>query len=378
MAPALSRRGRVHLATRTLLYDRLRLAISLAGIGFAVFLLLLLRGIMDGTIARSTTYVDHVGADLFVAGPGVTNMLLATSAVPAGAAGAMATADGVSEAAAIMRFPVIITSGERSRPATAIGYGAGELGGPWRLTAGRPTTGPGETVLDAALADELGAGVGDTVSVGGRSFTISGLSDETAAIAGKVVFLDRAVLQSLAGAEDTVNFVLVRVAPGAPTTAVAADLRARFPGLSVLTREDLSRSDRGMLSDLFISPINVMSTAGFLVGLAIVGLTMYTTTAERLRDFGVLKAIGASDGYLLRIVVTEAVVLGAVGFVLGYGVARLSGPLISAAVPDIGVTVTAVNAARGFLAMMAMCLVAAAVPVARAMRVDPLLVFRRA
>jgi len=133
-----------------------------------------------------------------------------------------------------------------------------------------------------------------------------------------------------------------------------------------------------MLSDLFISPINVMSTAGFLVGLAIVGLTMYTTTAERLRDFGVLKAIGASDGYLLRIVVTEAVVLGAVGFVLGYGVARLSGPLISAAVPDIGVTVTAVNAARGFLAMMAMCLVAAAVPVARAMRVDPLLVFRRA
>jgi putative ABC transport system permease protein len=104
---------------------------------------------------------------------------------------------------------------------------------------------------------------------------------------------------------------------------------------------------------------------------------MYTTTAERLRDFGVLKAIGASNAFLFRTVMSEASALGGAGYVIGFVAAQLSGPLVTRFVPDIGVTVTGANAAMAFLAMMAMCLVGAVAPVVRIMRVDPLLVFRR-
>ncbi len=55
-------RHMVHLALRTLLYDRVRFLIAVGGVAFAILLMLVLRGILDGTVAKSTAYVDHAGA----------------------------------------------------------------------------------------------------------------------------------------------------------------------------------------------------------------------------------------------------------------------------------------------------------------------------
>jgi putative ABC transport system permease protein len=120
-----------------------------------------------------------------------------------------------------------------------------------------------------------------------------------------------------------------------------------------------------------------MSTIGFLVGLAIIGLTMYTTTADRLRDFGVLKAIGAPAAYLLRTVITQALVLGTGGFVAGLIASIIAGPLIVRLVPDIGVKINAVPALWTLGAVLVMSLLGAVIPVARIAQVDPLVVFRR-
>ncbi|MGE3780896.1 MAG: hypothetical protein AB7F89_27155, partial [Pirellulaceae bacterium] len=70
------------LPLRLILYDTVRLAISIGGLGFAVMLVLVLRGIMDGTVAKSTAYIDHSGADLFIAREGVSHMSLASSTIP--------------------------------------------------------------------------------------------------------------------------------------------------------------------------------------------------------------------------------------------------------------------------------------------------------
>jgi putative ABC transport system permease protein len=331
---------------------------------------------MDGTIARSTTYIDNVGADLFISRTGVTNMMLSSAAVPESTVALVSQFEGVEEAAGIMRFPMIVSNGQRELPATAIGFEGSGLGGPWRLKTGRSGIGLDDAIIDADLASHLSVGVGDHIHLAGSDFTIVGLSDQTSAIAGKLLFVRRERLQALMGTAGAVNFVLARLRPGSDPLATANALRAAYPQLGVLTRAELSRNDRHLLGSLFISPINVMSSAGFLVGLAIVGLTMYTTTAERLRDFGVLKAIGASNAFLFRTVATEAAVFGAVGYATGFIGAQFAGPIVGGLVPDIGVTVTVSNAAMAFLAMMVMCLVGAAVPVARIIRVDPLLVFR--
>jgi len=372
------RPGFVHLATRTLLHDRVRLALSIGGIAFAIVLVVILRAIMDGTVRRSTTYLDHVGADVVVAQAGVKNMMLAASILPEAVVGSVGEAEGVDQAAGIMRLAVIVTNGERTLPVNAVGYGEEGLGGPWKLKSGRLVQAPDECVVDSDLAEKLGVGIGDTVTIGDRGYRVVGISRETTAIAGKLMFVQRATLQELMRLPGRVNFVLVTLRPGFDPQAVADAINGGSPGATAITVSELSRNDRHLLSDLFISPIQVATTTGFLVGLAIVGLTMYTTTSERLRDFGVLKAIGAPNSYLLQTVIGQALALAVVGYGLGLCLTALAGPIITGIVPDIGVIITLANALRALGAVVAMSLFGALVPVARIMRVDPLMVFRRA
>ena len=61
--------AKVPFARRSLVHDRVRLAISVGARAFAVLLVLLLRAIMDGTVRKSTSYIDNVGADVFVESP---------------------------------------------------------------------------------------------------------------------------------------------------------------------------------------------------------------------------------------------------------------------------------------------------------------------
>jgi putative ABC transport system permease protein len=368
---------RVPFATRSLLRDRVRLLISLGGIGFAMLLVLLLDGIRVGTVAKSTTYIDHVGADVFVAREGVTNMALAASVLPEELVQEIAAVDGVQEASGILRIPVIVSAGQEKRPATLIGYEAGApLGGPWQIVDGRAVGAEDETVVDQALAGELGLRLGDQLELSGTAFTVVGLSGQTANIAGKHVFLARPSVLRLVGASGIVSFVLVRIEQDAGATQVAEEIDREVPGVTATTRRDLSENDRALLGSLFTAPINVMSTVGLLVGLAIIGLTMYTTTSERLRDFGVLKALGAGHWFLLRTVVTQAIVLGLLGFLVGIAAAQIAGPFIVRLVPDIGVTLRLTTALLTLAAALAMSLLGAVLPMVRIIRVDPLLVFR--
>jgi putative ABC transport system permease protein len=371
------RSRRVPFATRTLLHDRLRVLISIIGIGFAILLVLLLRGIMDGTVIKSTTYIDHIGADVVVAREGVTNMALSSSVITDDVVVQVEAVPGVQTAAGIIRLPAIVSAGGAKRPATLTGYDISkQLGGPWKLTDGANVSADDEAVVDKVLADSLGLGVGGTIEISGSDFTIVGLSGETASIAGKHVFVSDEAAGALLGAPELLNFVLV-VSDGTPADELALRIDDAVPGVSTTPRRELSSNDRDMLRDLFIAPINVMATVGFLVGLGIIGLTMYTTTAERLRDFGVRKAIGAPTAYLLRTVIAQALALGVAGFLVGLLAAIVAGPMIVGVVPDIGIKVNLGPALLTLAAVLVMSLIGAIIPVARIARVDPLVVFRR-
>src|SRR3990172_1374799 len=162
--PELLQPRRVPLGTRTLLRDWVRLVISVGGIGLAILLVLLLDGIREGTVAKSTTYIDHVGADVFVARQGVSNMALAASVVPAEVVGELEGVPGVADAVGIMRLPVILGVDDEKRPSTLIGYDiSASFSGPWRLASGRDVQTDSEAVVDATLAGELGLDLGDTV-----------------------------------------------------------------------------------------------------------------------------------------------------------------------------------------------------------------------
>jgi len=367
----------VPLALRTLLHDRIRLAIAIGGVSFAILLMLVLRGIMDGTVAKSTTYIDHVGADIFIAQQGVEHFALSTSSLPVQAEATAASAEGVARARGIISVPMVITLSSEERAIRLVGFDAGGgLGGPWSLSEGSAAIGAFEIVMDSALARDEGIGVGDRVQIGGQEFTIKGLSRQTNALAGKVVFVQRAVAAQMTGADDTISHVLVQIDSGAEAEAVADGLRRVLPDAQVMTREEFSENERSLLGSLFVTPVNVMATIGLLVGIMVVGLTIYTAAAERLRDFGVLKAIGASNRYIYGVIIRQALMIGGAGFIAGLGAGYLAKPLVEYFVPDLGIAYSWRFVLIVFGVSMFISLLSAILPVYRITGVDPKQVFK--
>ena len=122
------------------------------------------------------------------------------------------------------------------------------------------------------------------------------------------------------------SFILAQSAPGQEPEQVCQRIN-RQTGLQALTRDQFIWATIRYYLEKTGIPINFGITVllGFLVGTAIAGQTFYLFTIENLRQFGTLKALGTSNSSILGIILTQAAVVGVVGYGLGLGMAGLFG-----------------------------------------------------
>ena len=124
------------------------------------------------------------------------------------------------------------------------------------------------------------------------------------------------------------SFVLANCEPGLDLHEVCRRIEAQT-GLAALTQQEFSDKTIEYYMNNTGIPFNFGITVllGFLVGTAIAGQTFYLFTLENLKQFGALKAMGAGNGSLMRMIVLQASVVGFIGYGLGVGLAALFGEL---------------------------------------------------
>jgi putative ABC transport system permease protein len=366
-----------HLAFRNLFQSKPRLLISVGGVALALLLMLALDAIFAGMQRQVTIYVDRSGADVFVAQPDVRNMHMASSWLPASAAQQVTTVAGVESVTPILYVTNIVSVGEQRNLAYIIGLPSGpDAGGPWDIAAGIGTPGPGEAIVDAGVARRAGIGLGDEVEIFGRKLRVVGLASGTATISNSVAFMHAEDFAALRNNRDVVSFLLVRGRPGEPPEALAARIEAEVDGVTAVSRVTFAAEERRVIRDMGSDVVAIMNLVGFLVGLAVMALTVYTATLSRRAEYGVLKAIGASNVQLYQAVLAQAVIGVAVGFTLGLaltlvlavGVPRLSLPLAMAVTPE--------SLARVAGAGLLIAALSAMLPIRQIAGLDPALVFR--
>ena len=122
------------------------------------------------------------------------------------------------------------------------------------------------------------------------------------------------------------SFVLVKAAKGQDVQRLC-DRIHRTTGLAAYTQKQFIDKTYQYFMDHTGIPVNfgISVVLGFLVGTAIAGQTFYQFTLENLRHFGALKAMGAGNGMVLKMIAVQAVLVGAIGYGLGVGVASLFG-----------------------------------------------------
>ncbi len=117
----------------------------------------------------------------------------------------------------------------------------------------------------------------------------------------------------------TISAVLVNVQPGANTAEVVANINTTVRGVKAWPAQQLAASSvKKILSSSGIAlSTGTLIIFALIAGFFIIGLTMYSSALDRLKDYGTLKAIGAGNAYITRLILTQALLFSVVGFLVG-------------------------------------------------------------
>jgi ABC-type antimicrobial peptide transport system permease subunit len=209
------------------------------------------------------------------------------------------------------------------------------------ITAGQVTTGryfddaeARQAILNESYASRQGLAVGDTLTLGGKTFTVVGIAETPLGGQASDVYVQLSQLQALADRRGRINTVYVRADSSDDVAAVAARIEETVDGASVTTAEDLAERVSGTLVDAK-NLAGKLGTALMVVGLLsaflIASLLTLSSVTKRVRELGTLKAVGWPQRLVVRQVTGEALAQGllggAVGVALGIGAASLVGAL---------------------------------------------------
>jgi putative ABC transport system permease protein len=388
----------ISLAGRDILHAWGKFAFTGVGLGLLIGVTLVMAGVYRGMVQDGKALLDNSGADLWVVQRDTLGPYAESSSLPDDVYRSLLNLPGVERAANVTYLTMQVRQGDRDVRAMVVGLAPtrswGDPGWPPYLVAGRHIT----RSHDEAVADlATGFRLGETIELRRNRYTVVGLTQRMVSSGGDpMVFIPLKDAQdaqfskdndairrsrardaltappglpaSTAPAENatrTVNAVLVRLAPTADAEDVARLIRD-WKRFGVHTRADMEAILIGKLIATSARQIGLFLIILAAVSAAIVAFIIHTLTMEKLREIAVLKLIGTRDRTIAWMIVQQALALGAIGFVVGRITASLSAPLF----PKF-VLLTAGDSLLGFAAVMLICVMASALAVRMALRVDP-------
>lgn len=202
----------------------------------------------------------------------------------------------------------------------------------WQVARGEYLTNGDQALLGSMAAASLQLNPGDSVQLNGKTLTVTGILADTGAGDDYQVFVPLATLQAVFNKQGLVSSVDVRaLCNGCPVEIIAEAINGNIAGVRAVAIKQIANSEMGMLEK-----INKFMLALAGVSLVVGGFgvfnTLLTSINERLKDIGIMRAVGASRGQIIKALLYEAIVLGIAGGLSGYVAGTLLayaiGPLI--------------------------------------------------
>ncbi|MGD9785086.1 MAG: FtsX-like permease family protein [Hyphomicrobiaceae bacterium] len=371
------------LAFRNLIHDRLSLAVTLTGIVFSVVLVAVQFGLYLGSEKTIARVLDQTRGDVWIVPLGTKSF------------------DDPSLLAGRERFTALSVPGVESVEDLMVGFsswrkpngGATTIllvgsnwteGGlaPWNIVEGSldELLAPSTVAVDRSYFVDLGIeGNGETAEVNGVKVRVAALTRGIRSFTTlPYIFTTRERAQELLGASgDQSSYTLVRLEPGADRETVRAAIAERLPDTEVVSRDEFRL--RSVNYWLFQTGAGAALIAGALLGLivgvVIVAQTLYASTKDHLNEFATLRALGASSGYIIQVILLQALISAIIGYIIGMALSLA----VNYAAEDttLNVVMTPGLAATLFAITIGMCVLAAISAIFKVIRIDPAGVFSR-
>ena len=372
------------LARRNLFHDRVRFAVTLTGIVFALVLIIVQLGLFLGFTTTTSNNIDHSNADIWIVFHGVgyfdTGRMFSERKFYE-----VLSVPGVQQAEKyIQNFAYWKKPDGGVENVQVIGFHPGSgLGEPWNVIEGSALDVKLEdgVIVDELYKEKLGVKkIGDRVEIGDHRARVVGFTRGIRSFTTSP-FVYTSFKNSLnytrpEAHEDQLAYILVKVTPGFTSDEVLKNLRARLTDVDIYSSQEFSRRTRFYWMFTTGAGLAVLTAAlmGLIVGIAVVAQTIYAATMDHIREYGTLKAMGATNGYLYRVLIEQAVW----SAVLGYGFAMVAAYFIVEASEKGGALILmpfSMKIGMLFLAVF-MCIAAALVSINKVTRLDPAMVFR--
>lgn len=368
----------VPLARRYLFSDKLRLGISAGGVAFAVLLIVLILALYRGIYDQAGALASDAPSDLWVTQSGAADPSHGASILSASTVEELGSVPGV--AAVQPLFGRTMEVGKRPNTGN-FGFVMAIPEGPLKAETAeafglREIPESGQMVLSDAAAQTLGAGKGDELFIGLQAYQVVDVVGVTGSAFSGTVVVSAADAEAAFGSPGTYSFALVAVVPDAKLGDVEAAIENEIPGVNALTKSAFADTTRREVKEGFLPIVGVLIVVAFVVGLAVIALTMYTSTVERVRDYGVLKAVGGAPEQLFAVVVRQSLVVAIMGFAIGATASFLLGSVLENAVPEFTTLFRWQDALAVLFVAVLMSALASVVPIRRVASIDPAMVFR--
>ena len=370
------------LAQRNLMHDKVRLAVTLTGIVFAVVLIVVEMGLFLGFTVTTSSIIDKSNVDLWIVSKHTPYIEQGAAFSERKLYQVLATPGVASAEKYIVRFAQWKTPNGGEQSVQVVGFNPYTgLGGPWNVVQGdvNDLKTPDAVMLDELYAKKLGVNrMGEIFEIDGRRARVVGFTRGIRAFTTTpYVFTSFKNAQGFARLqEDQTLFILVKAAPGTDLSALQKSLASRLRDVDVLTTSRFSSMTRFYWMFTTGAGVAVLIAAllGLVVGVVVVAQTIYATTMDHIREYGTLKAMGAPNSYIYRVIITQA----GIAAVVGYGLAMFVSFFVVRASQSGGAAILLpLPMAVGiFFLTLLMCVGAAVVSINKVTSLDPAMVFR--
>ena len=372
----------VNLALKDISHNLGRFLLTCLGLSLLLGIVLAMVGIYRGLIEELLGLVRAAGGQVWVVEGGTRGPFAEASRLPGDTRIAIAAQWGVAAAGGVSYQNVEAQHRGQTKRLLVVGAQIARPGEARLVDEGRPII---RSRYEAVADRGAGLVLGEQIKLGRDTFTVVGLTSNLVASSGDpVIFITLRDAQKLqfdltpaasrresvrssgtVGTTDTVNAILVRLMPGVDAKRFAQDI-ARWKHLAALTQEDQETVLARSVIDRARRQIGLFTTLLLTVSTVIIGLIIYTMTIDKKKAIATLKLIGAPDRRIVGLIVEQALAMGIISFVAGAALINAGQGYFPRRV-----VLELTDAAMLFGVVLVACLIASALGVRTALRIDP-------
>ena len=394
----------MNLALRDIRRHKMRFALTCVGLGLLLTVVMAMSGIYRGLIGDATRVVEITPAQVWVVQKDTRGPFAESSRLPEDLEYSIAAVPGVRRASPVSFQYVQIPRAGKPVRLFLIGYKLGGIGGPSAVTVGRAIT---KKHYEIVVDGKSGYAIGDTIHLGLEDYTVVGLTRGMTSPSGdpaafisladaqiiqfqldndairnnreRVVatyaqlssmsplMREKATQKALAAAENPhfANAIVAEVESPSMIPEVSTSIR-RWNHYQVFSSEQ----ERELLLKGFIEKSQkqlwLFRTILVIVSGVIIALIIYTLSMDKLREIATLKILGAADLTIVNMILQQSLLLGLIGFAVGYAVISRTYTFYPRTV-----VLQTLDMAVLFIIVVAICVLASILGIGRALKVDP-------